>query len=386
MKRKLPVVVAVLITVISTVSCKKTETYSLSVDYDQSTEISAEGGSATFNIMSDMKWAVTNDDSWIIGINTREGEGKGSVKVSFAPNNSADSRISVFRVDAGKDYEEVVIRQAAGELPDAAGIITESGLTEETATLTVDSIGKAVSYKWYKDNSVMQISSVRTLVATESGKYKVTGVNSIGEGEASPEIAVTISHYEGPLKFEDIPDAGYEASGVPSILSDPGPSSWTGTVAKVYDKQEYSISSWGGTDYLVNIRYRSDSLFIDDSTLVTSDEEEQYYGYFTAFFIAGENIYILEDFGPKYDKKSRTLDFSAEYENFPIWVAVLGYDQDMNFAGVAFSEGYEDCKMVLDSGEGRNMLECKSKLSGHIDLENLSYGGKIKIDPSKLRR
>ena len=86
--------------------------------------------------------------------------------------------------------------QAALELPedgfavtpaDAGALSGPEGFYEGgTATLTVPEVEYATSYKWYKGNSAIEGQTGRTLTVSEIGVYRAAGVNSMGEGAASP--------------------------------------------------------------------------------------------------------------------------------------------------------------------------------------------------------
>ncbi len=95
-------------------------------------------------------------------------------------------------------------------LPADAGEITLTEQEDGTVLLSVEPIEHAESYKWYKEGVSVQNTASRTYLATESGKYKVAGVNGDGEGKASAEVQVTIQEPEPPQPEE--PEAKVEAT------------------------------------------------------------------------------------------------------------------------------------------------------------------------------
>lgn len=78
------------------------------------------------------------------------------------------------------------------EAPAKAGAITLKEINIESIELSVAAISDAESYRWYKDGAKVEDTTTPRYVATESGKYKVAGVNSVGEGEPSEEVQVTL--------------------------------------------------------------------------------------------------------------------------------------------------------------------------------------------------
>lgn len=87
-----------------------------------------------------------------------------------------------------------VITITASAVPADAGVISSDGTeSDDPIELTIATIARAATYKWYKDGVEVQNTESRTYTATTSGLYKVAGVNSKGEGGASPERRITIN-------------------------------------------------------------------------------------------------------------------------------------------------------------------------------------------------
>ena len=110
--------------------------------------------------------------------------------------------------DASANHE-VTIKECE---PAPAGAIIGAHANDcpsEEVELTVGAIAGATSYKWYKDGAEIVGAIAISYTVTESGVYKVAGVNAIGEGDASPNHEVTITT---PCTG-DVPDAAGAISG-----------------------------------------------------------------------------------------------------------------------------------------------------------------------------
>lgn len=80
-------------------------------------------------------------------------------------------------------------------VPAAAGTITGPSQMFEgySLTLSIEPVERAVTYKWYKDGEEYQNTASRELTVTETGVYRVAGVNRFGEGVYSPDKAIALS-------------------------------------------------------------------------------------------------------------------------------------------------------------------------------------------------
>lgn len=113
---------------------------------------------------------------------------------------------------SSNNEEPTPVAKPIKELPADAGAISQTPLEDGTVELTVAPIERAESYRWYKDGSAMQSVTARTIYATESGRYKVAGVNSEGEGKASAEVEVVIKSPEEPNPQPETFSATVEAT------------------------------------------------------------------------------------------------------------------------------------------------------------------------------
>lgn len=179
---------------------------SLAVEYTP-VDIPAAGGTATFGIKANVDWTVSSMNAWVTKIEPESGTGDAVVMVTIDVNNTVDARTAIVTVKGGSLTESIDISQLAGELPAAAGEITESDTTPTSVVLNIEEINGAENYKWYKDGMVVQYDENRTYTATEEGTYKVAGVNGVGEGAASPDHVVifstppTLADYLGDYVF-----------------------------------------------------------------------------------------------------------------------------------------------------------------------------------------
>lgn len=81
-------------------------------------------------------------------------------------------------------------------LPDDAGTISGEEaniLPDITVELSIEAIQYATSYQWYQDDVAIDGADGLTYTVTETGTYKVEGVNVTGAGNPSPNKTVTIT-------------------------------------------------------------------------------------------------------------------------------------------------------------------------------------------------
>jgi len=136
------------------------------------------------------------EDDWYT-LMPASGTGNAQIEVNAEPNSGNDPRKSTITISAGSLQEQVTISQLgrSSAPPAAAGTIEgkDEGAMGETIVLTIAPIEGATAYTWYKDGDEIQTTDERTLNVTESGIYKVAGVNISGIGAASPDKKVTIN-------------------------------------------------------------------------------------------------------------------------------------------------------------------------------------------------
>lgn len=156
------------------------------------------GGNLRIAVETNTAWSASRpqEDDWYT-LTPTSGEGSAAIEVKVDANTANDSRKSTVTISAGTLQELVVISQLgrSSEPPAAAGTIEgkDEGAMGETVVLTIAPIEGATSYTWYKDGNEVQTSEDRTLNVTETGTYKVAGVNISGTGTFSPDKTVTIN-------------------------------------------------------------------------------------------------------------------------------------------------------------------------------------------------
>ena len=184
--------------VLLSAGCKddpEAEPATLEVSCSEETAIPYEGGDVKIIIETNTSWSAVQpqEDDWYT-LTPTSGTGNAEIKVTASTNTANDARTGKVTIQAGTLEQSVEFSQLgrASVPPAAAGTI--EGKTEgsrgETITLTIATIEGATSYRWYKDGVEIQTSEAQTLDVTESGKYKVAGLNAAGLGEASPEKEV----------------------------------------------------------------------------------------------------------------------------------------------------------------------------------------------------
>ncbi len=378
-------------------SCSKNndDGASLTVEYDYSKKVSEKGGTATFSIKANIDWSVSNTDEWITSIEPKQGSGNQTVTVTFGPNNATSIRSSIFEITAVDFKEDVLIVQAAGNFPSAAGNISGDDEGSESITLTIAEIEGANTYKWYKDGVEVQNSAARTYTATASGTYTVAGVNSVGEGQSSSAKMISII----PLfEFDVLPEGTFAALGVP-VANVGGTWSWSGTVTKKTEdtKKSLIISHWGGTQFNFNVPllHKDGRLIVDNETLLVSDTTttpgSKYDGYFMAFYVdANGDMHEIEGFSPKYNKDEMTISFSGTYNGYSVYIGVIAL-LNGEFYGV-FSEIYKNARVVItpSSAKGSSAQYVTGINGGDFNssriknLKGYKKGYKVQFDPTKF--
>lgn len=117
--------------------------------------------------------------------------------------------LPLVNTSCGEDNPEPdPIEKPKNELPADAGTLSQTPLEDGTVELSVAAIERADSYRWYKDGEKVLETPSNSYIATESGVYKVAGVNEYGEGKASEEVTLTITKPQEPQK----PSASVEAA------------------------------------------------------------------------------------------------------------------------------------------------------------------------------
>lgn len=177
------------------------ETAALKVALSETQALPYRGGGLRIAVETNTAWSASRPqtDDWYT-LTPVSGSGNAEIEVKVDPNTAADPRKSTITISAGALQELVEISQLgrSSEPPAAAGAIEgkDEGAMGETVVLTIAPIEGATAYTWYKDGNEIQTSDERVLNVTESGVYKVAGVNIAGTGAFSPDKKVTIDTFK----------------------------------------------------------------------------------------------------------------------------------------------------------------------------------------------
>lgn len=152
------------------VSCRDDDP-SLTAEYTGE-NVAASGGTATFDIKSNVEWTVANSDAWVTSISPATGQNNGSVTVTFAANPTAQERSSVFTATSGTLTATVTITQAA------AG---ESLAVEYTA-VDIPGAGGTAAFR--------VVATVSWTAATTS--VWITEINP-AQGTGNADVTVTVA-------------------------------------------------------------------------------------------------------------------------------------------------------------------------------------------------
>ncbi len=93
-------------------------------------------------------------------------------------------------------------------LPGGVGEISQAIQSDGYVMLSIDEVSRATKYRWYKGDKEVQNSNSRTFLATESGSYRVAGVNDVGEGAHSEPSLVELNIFN-ILTEEYIPSQAF---------------------------------------------------------------------------------------------------------------------------------------------------------------------------------
>lgn len=112
------------------------------------TELSAEALATTlyFNIVGDAQWTVYSNAGWAIPA-TLNGEGNANVTVSLTDNTNEQPREALITVSSQTKSETVVVKQAAGTLPEVSNAQASNiGKSSATVSFTYSSLFPVTEY------------------------------------------------------------------------------------------------------------------------------------------------------------------------------------------------------------------------------------------------
>lgn len=159
----------------------------ISVNPDKIT-MAGEGETRYVQVTASSDWRVTNAPDWI-AFDEASGSGSRKMEVTVRRNDDAERNFDL-QLKSGDNICILKITQPLGK-PEAAGEIQATENHDGTYNLSITELPHATSYKWYLNNVAISGADQSSYTATESGLYKVAGVNAVGEGQASPEKEIT---------------------------------------------------------------------------------------------------------------------------------------------------------------------------------------------------
>ena len=205
---------------------------------------------------------------------------------------------------------------------------------------------------WLKVEKVNNGFNVSAVAYTSYDNDR-NGTITVSAGNAEPvTVTVTQTKLVAP-RITDIAKSNYKATGVPSWLKTPGPSTWTGQVVPhdTVPVPYYTITNFGGDNINVFCDFKDGKIVIDNYSVVASDGAT-YKGYFraVAYDESGSKVNILSDdydYVVAYNKTTKILDFSGTYNGLPILVGVLAKNVNTNNYEGVFTELYKNLKLQL---------------------------------------
>ncbi len=181
----------------------------------------------------------------------------------------------------------------------------------------------------------------------------------------------------GDLAFEDIVKSTYTATGTPSFWSEAGPKTWTGQVLPQTDEygQYYSITNWGGVSGAVYCDFIDGKIFIDGTTKLAESSDKTVEGYFRAIVIneTAKTWEAIENYEVKYDKTTKTLDFSGTYKDLPVLVGVIAKNKSTNALAGSYTDLYANAKLKLTASGSMQQLSGDVFFKNNIKLSGIEF-------------
>jgi hypothetical protein len=332
--------------------------------------VEAAQATATFNITSNTDWNLSLSDNWVSAAPST-GSGDATVTVIVQANTTTSPRTALIRVTAGDKNREVTINQAANAgtpTPPAKATIAgkDSNCPEGTPTVTLTATASgATSFIWYNGTNVIAGNTGNTYEVSASGTYYATGVNADGEGAKSNPKTVRLyddCSDSGDFQYADLL-GNYSATGDPSLLQNPGPTTWNTSMVEPDGGRDvyYILSGWGGTNINVGIDIVGSTLVPNTYTMVARNADNTAQGYLCVFHIVQvddvSDLILMQDYAIQWNGRTQTLDWSGEVSGSEVMMAVLAFDATTGeFLGL-FSEAYANLVMTKTGANGSYRME-----------------------------
>lgn len=178
-------------------------------------QFEADGGSSTFNIVSNTDWAITKDGTakWVT-LSEEEGNGNKEIEIAISPNDASRDRKAVLTVKAGTIIRKVEITQKQNEpvdftIDDLVGTWSASGvmLTGDAGYL----MGQKQQYE-----VVITKKDANTITISNFGDSD-NGAGSGSAGTVKVDATVNPSSRSMTIPFQELTPAW--GSGVKTYIS-----------------------------------------------------------------------------------------------------------------------------------------------------------------------
>ena len=247
-------------------------------------------------------------------------------------------------------------------------------------------------------------------VALDGNTYTITTNFTGVELPSEKEVTEIKYKYTGTIFFNDetenpvvggIGESEYKATGVPSLLTKPGPSSWEGEIYPNTAEQNLEVSVFGGVKLAWFLNYRDGEFLLDCETFLGGNDK--YDAYIRVIIIDEEEdmMYMIrpeEEYFVDYDEITGTLDLGYIFEfedtdiTFPALIGVAAMNKSDGGWGGVFSDFYADLKLKLSpiSPAMKKFGDIGYKRKDLFASKVKSSTGKstktIKLDRSKLQK
>ncbi|GHT10250.1 hypothetical protein FACS189426_10150 [Bacteroidia bacterium] len=338
-------------------------------------------------------WEVFNTTPWIK--TDKYDEKTLSVAVITNYTDIKEPRIAEIRVKAGSVYDTIQVTQKA-KIQDNLAInpTSLSFKAAETGEKSVAVTTNASEWKASKPSDVtwlsIEVESSKALkVRVPSANTQITPRTAnitFTAGDAEPVI-LTVTQagttvVVGPC-FGYAPNSTYYATGTPSLATNPGPSSWSGSVTLSCASQFYSITNWGGSGRMVFCDYINNKIILDsDYRLV--EGTGGFNGYFKAIILNNAALTWEEvpNFEVKYNTSTRVLDFSGTYKGYPVIVGIVAIEESTKDLKGVYGDAYSNAKLTLtptSSAPSNGNAEIKTEIKS--DIKKAQATGSLKVTP-----
>ena len=212
---------------------------------------------------------------------------------------------------------------------------------------------------FYNDNTdeFILFTGGTMTVASSGNNYTITTAFSGKDYYSGASVNNLNYTFTGPIdiinktsSFNDIVKSVYTAIGTPYPVTPSAPATWAGEVHPHDDDGlYYEITKWANGTENMYLNYLDGKLVLDDNTKVGTDGDYDLY-FFACYYsdTSGQGFfYHLPDYTVKYDKTTRTLDFSGTHEEREVYVGLWGHNPQINHWIVYTDTHVAGAKLIL---------------------------------------